>query len=151
MNSYSSYCPPLTNQLWINQFGLLWINVVMCLLLQDDHEITIEELEMRYTTNVTKVRHVFCNDFLSLILCSLHSSNRFMLFIYLLFNTPSFFHSVWVLQVPRQWCFFFFSFLFSLSHTHLFNLFFYSPSTGFDHHLCASGIGERRSQWTEAS
>ena len=33
-----------------------------CLLLQDDHEIPLEELEMRYTTSITKVWPFFCDD-----------------------------------------------------------------------------------------
>lgn len=51
-NTYSkSYDQASLNHVWINDLHLL------CLLLQDDHEITIEELEMRYNTSVTKVKN----------------------------------------------------------------------------------------------
>lgn len=42
----------------IDSVQFFWITDVLCLPLQDDHEITIEELEMRYNTSVSKVRYL---------------------------------------------------------------------------------------------
>lgn len=43
---------------WYMDNSTISKSIYFCLPLQDDHEITIEELEMRYNTSVSKVGHL---------------------------------------------------------------------------------------------